>query len=92
MIGQEMVRPDRQVWHQSIPFLVIALLIVGPFAIPLIWVNRKIVLWAKAASTLGILLLTWLLFQTSGYLVDTLDQRLAEIQYLRDQFLTPKAS
>lgn len=92
MIQQvEAVKPQKEKWHQNITFLVLALLIVGPFAIPLIWINRNIVLWVKVTLMMGMLLLTWALFASSDFLAETLDEQMAQMRYIRQQFLTPEA-
>ena len=88
-VKPEQASPQHEKWHQSVSFLVVALLIVGPFAIPLIWINRKITLLLRIVITAGVLLLCGLLYQTSDYLMETLDQQMAQMRYIRQQFLTP---
>lgn len=49
-------------WYFSRSFILIALLCVGPFALPLIWWRPKTSLVWKMVWTLVILLLSWYLY------------------------------
>ncbi|MGC9194325.1 MAG: zinc ribbon domain-containing protein [Syntrophobacteraceae bacterium] len=49
-------------WYFGIPFIVLALLTVGPFALPLVWFRPRTTQGWKIAITLGTLVLTWLTY------------------------------
>ena len=61
-------------WYFRTPFIIIAVCRVGSLALPLIW-WRPQTTWAwKIGLTVGILVLSWLLFQASLKSIDTLKQ------------------
>ncbi|MFT5206783.1 MAG: putative membrane protein [Candidatus Omnitrophota bacterium] len=76
-----MAKPKED-WRQSKAFLIGAILIAGPFAIPLIWMNRKIPLPYKVIITFALLGLCWLMLQTSTQLFDNLQTQLSEMKDL----------
>ena len=45
-------------WYQSTSLIILALLTIGPFALPLIWIHPKYKMPLKIGATIGILLLT----------------------------------
>lgn len=45
-------------WYESTTLLVMALLIVGPFAVPLLWANRRVPLLVKIGGTMIIVAVT----------------------------------
>lgn len=65
-------------WHQSTAAVVIALLSVGPFALPLVWFNPRYSIVAKIVITVLVLAATALLihFFISAYtsLITQIDQ------------------
>jgi hypothetical protein len=52
-------------WYFRTSFIVIALLCVGPLALPLIWLRPKTALAWKIGLTIGVLLLSWFLYQAT---------------------------
>ena len=56
---------ERLPWYYRTTFIVLALASVGPFALPLIWFRPRLSLIAKAAISLGILALTWVLWRAT---------------------------
>ena len=60
----------REKWHQSTPTLLVALLVVGPLAIPLIWTNKKFPLWLKFAITIMVIVLTVALLSVAKDMTD----------------------
>lgn len=69
-------------WHESTAFLVTAILIAGPLAIPLIWMNRKLTFLAKTALTILLVALTALLVFFGARLTARLQAQLAELKAL----------
>ena len=65
----EAIRPSVAVekiqWYFRIPFIVFAVCCVGPLALPLIWCCPKITRAWKIGLTIGILILSWFLFQAT---------------------------
>ncbi len=52
-------------WYFRKPFIVIAVCCVGPLALPLIWWRPQTTRAWKIGLTIGILVLSWLLFQAT---------------------------
>ncbi len=73
------MRPKEE-WHQSTKFLIASLLIAGPLAIPLIWVNRKYSILLKASATIALLILSWYMMQASATLFDNLQQQMQNLK------------
>lgn len=50
-------------WYFSLWFLAIAVFLLGPLAIPLIWANPRLSLWLKIAITLLVIIMfVWFLY------------------------------
>jgi hypothetical protein len=58
-------------WYFRKSFIVFAICSVGPFALPLIWWRPKTTLTWKLGLTIAILILSWLLFQTTMKSLET---------------------
>jgi hypothetical protein len=60
-------RPAQQEveWYFRKAFIVIALCCVGPLALPLIWWHPQMTRAWKIGLTIGILVLSWILFQAT---------------------------
>ena len=56
------VPSKRLPWYFRTSFIVIAVFSVGPFALPLIWWHPRMTRAWKIGLTLGILILSWLLY------------------------------
>jgi hypothetical protein len=52
-------------WYFRKPFIIIAVGCVGPLALPLIWLRPQTTRAWKIGLTIGILILSWILFQTT---------------------------
>ncbi len=63
-------------WYFRTTFIVIAVLSVGPLALPLIWWRPKTPLAWKVGLTIGILLLTWVLYQATIESIRILEENL----------------
>ena len=61
-------------WYFRKSFIVIAVLCVGPLALPLIWWRPQTTLAWKIGLTIGILILSWLLFKTTMESIRTLKE------------------
>jgi hypothetical protein len=61
-------------WYFGKSFIVIALCSVGPLALPLIWWRPQTTRAWKVGLTIGILILSWVLFQTTMASLRTLDE------------------
>jgi hypothetical protein len=59
-------------WRDSNGFLITLALIVGPFAIPFIWLNRRLSVAAKVLWTAVLVILTFALYRTTTEAVDRL--------------------
>lgn len=73
----------KEPWHQSKGFLVVAILILGPLALPLIWVNKKVPLPLKIVFSAALIGMTMLLIQATGRMIGQLQSQLAEINQIR---------
>jgi predicted nucleic acid-binding Zn ribbon protein len=61
-------------WYFSKTFIVLALFCVGPLALPLIWWRPQTSRAWKIGLTIGILVLSWLLFQATLKSIETLKE------------------
>lgn len=52
-------------WYFRTSFIIIALCSVGPLALPLIWWHPQVTRAWKIGLTIGTLVLSWILFQTT---------------------------
>ena len=52
-------------WYFRKPFIIIAICCVGPLALPLIWWRPQTTRAWKIGLTIGILVLSWILFQAT---------------------------
>lgn len=61
-------------WYLRTPFIFFAVFCVGPLALPLIWLRPQTT-WAwKIGLTIGILVLSWILFRTTVESIHTLKE------------------
>jgi predicted nucleic acid-binding Zn ribbon protein len=67
-------REENVPWYFRKSFIVIAILCVGPLALPLIWWRPQTTLAWKIGLTIGILALSWLLFETTMESIRTLKE------------------
>ena len=61
-------------WYFRTPFIVIAVCCVGPLALPLIWWRPQTRRAWKIGLTIGIIVLSWLLFQATLKSIATLKE------------------
>jgi hypothetical protein len=61
-------------WYFRTSFIVFAVLSVGPLALPLIWWRPKTTPAWKIGLTAGILVVSWLLFQTTMDAIHTIKE------------------
>ncbi|OGQ85778.1 MAG: hypothetical protein A2512_11525 [Deltaproteobacteria bacterium RIFOXYD12_FULL_56_24] len=61
-------------WYFRKPFIIIAVSCVGPLALPLIWWRPQTTRTWKIGLTIGILVLSWLLFQATMESIRTLNE------------------
>jgi hypothetical protein len=60
--------------------IAIAILAIGPFAIPLVWISPAFKRWQKILITILLILLTIWLVRASVNLAETLKHRMQELQ------------
>lgn len=73
-------------WYFRTTTLVIALLSVGPLALPLVWWHPKLEIWLKLAITAATLAAAWFLYQGTMTALDDLNKQL---EALRESGLFP---
>jgi len=61
-------------WYFRTSFIVIAVCSLGPLALPLIWWRPKTSRAWKIGLTVGILILSWILFQTTMASIHTIKE------------------
>ncbi|MBU1341750.1 MAG: zinc ribbon domain-containing protein [Proteobacteria bacterium] len=61
-------------WYFRKSFIIIAICCVGPLALPLIWWHPQITRAWKIGLTIGILALSWILFQSTMESIRTLKE------------------
>lgn len=62
---QPRVTDEKLPWYFKKSAIIIALLSVGPLALPMIWWHPHLPRAGKIALTIAILILSWLLYQTT---------------------------
>ena len=67
-------------WYHRPVTIVIAILAVGPFALPLIWMSPALKRWHKVVVTIAVLAITVWLFKASADIVTRLMKDIAELQ------------
>jgi len=74
--GSRRPRPgeEKLPWYYRTSFIVIALLCVGPLALPLVWWRPKTALAWKIGLTIGILLISWVLYLATMESIHTLEE------------------
>ncbi|MDY6903473.1 MAG: zinc ribbon domain-containing protein [Thermodesulfobacteriota bacterium] len=72
--GRIHAETEKQPWYFRTSFIVIAVLCVGPLALPLIWWRPKTSPAWKIGLTIAILLLSWVLFRATLQSVHTLTE------------------
>lgn len=61
-------------WRDSIGLLIASLLIIGPFALPLLWLNRKVKPMVKILSTVAIVFISIWSYNMMISLTETLKE------------------
>ena len=61
-------------WYFRTPFIVLAFCCVGPLALPLIWWRPQTSRGWKIGLTIGILILSWFLFQATLKSIETFQE------------------
>jgi hypothetical protein len=69
-------------WYFRTPFIVIAVCCVGPLALPLIWWRPRTSRVWKIGLTIGILVLTWFLYQSTLKSIESLKESYDQINEL----------
>ena len=65
--GRSVPRPKGEKWYYATSAVVIALLCIGPLALPLVWFNPKYKPMTKGIITVVVILVTVLLMYLMGY-------------------------
>jgi len=72
--GNQRLGGEKIPWYSRTSFIVIALLCVGPLALPLIWLRPKLSPAWKITLTIGILLLSWALYLVTMESLRTIEE------------------
>lgn len=67
-------------WYLKPVSIIIAILLAGPFALPLVWISPALRLWHKIAITILAILLTVWLITASAAIYESLVKELRELQ------------
>jgi predicted nucleic acid-binding Zn ribbon protein len=65
---------EKMQWYFRKSFIIVAVLSVGPLALPLIWWRPQTTRAWKIGLTIGILVLSWILFQTTMESIRTIKE------------------
>lgn len=65
---------EKEPWYFKKSTIIIALASVGPLALPLIWWRPRTSLAWKIGLTVGVIVLSWVLFQTTMQSIRTLQE------------------
>lgn len=75
-------RQDSLPWYFKRSFIVLALLCVGPLALPLIWWHPRLDPYWKVGLSLAILLLSWFFYQATMESLQVLQNTLQQLEGL----------
>lgn len=67
-------------WYFRTTTLVIALLSIGPLALPLVWCHPKMEIWLKIAISVVMLVGTWYLYLGTVALLDNLNEQMKSMR------------
>jgi len=67
-------------WYLTKKTVILAIVIVGPLAIPLLWMSPKFSFVLKAVLTVILVVSSVLLYHYSVVMMDSLNQRLKELK------------
>lgn len=67
-------------WYFRTATLVIALLSIGPLALPLVWWHPKMEIWIKVAITLVTLIATWYLYLGTMAALENLNEQFKQLR------------
>jgi hypothetical protein len=67
-------------WYFSTAAIVIAILSIGPLALPMIWWRPGLKISWKITISVGVLGLTWLLYQSMVIMLDSLNEQMKVLQ------------
>lgn len=70
-------------WYFKPVTIIIAILVVGPFALPLVWASPALKRWEKLAITLLLVLLSIWLFRAFSNLVTIFQHEMQELRAIR---------
>ena len=79
-MSEENAAGPKAQWFLSVQSVVLGLLLLGPLALPLLWISPKFKPVTKIWVTLLTLALTWLTVQYSISTFEKLKQQLAELK------------
>jgi hypothetical protein len=68
--------PEQTPWYFRTSIIVLALAMVGPLALPLIWWRPRTSLAWKIGLTIGILIISWMLYEMTIYALQSLKEYL----------------
>lgn len=60
--GEFLDQKPKEPWYSRTPTIVMAVLTIGPFALPLVWINRRYSMITKMMVTIVVLALSWGLY------------------------------
>ena len=71
-----------QKWYFRTGNIVLAFLVIGPFALPLVWWRPKTTLTSKIVITMLILVLSWMMFLVTKQSLETVIEYYSQIDKL----------
>ena len=72
-------------WYHSAGAIVIAILVGGPFALPVVWINPKISRLWKIVISGGVILVTWFLIVSSARILQLYIAKLNDLKNIYSQ-------
>lgn len=87
--GEFLTRPGAEPWYVRTPTLITAFLLVGPLALPLLWIHPRYSARAKLLWTVAALLLTAALTLMVGQSVKSLMQYYKELNAVMNTGQSP---
>ena len=75
-----LVRGQQVAWYFRTPFIIIAILSVGPLALPLIWLKPRVAMVWKIEMSVAVIFFTWLMYVSTVKSIDAFRQYYEQLQ------------
>ncbi|MEI7997880.1 MAG: zinc ribbon domain-containing protein [Candidatus Omnitrophota bacterium] len=79
--GEFLNKQPKEPWYSRTGIIVMAMLTIGPLALPLVWINRRYSLVVKVVISIVTIALTWWLYVFFQNLITQLKQSIGSMGF-----------